>query len=31
VLTIARHGVDEALAVCPDLKRGIYLLRGSQL
>jgi alanine dehydrogenase len=29
VLTIARHGVQEALAVCPDLKRGVYTLRGS--
>jgi hypothetical protein len=29
-LTIAKHGVLEALAICPDLKRGVYTLRGSR-
>jgi alanine dehydrogenase len=28
LLSIARHGVEEASAQCPDLRRGIYLLRG---
>jgi alanine dehydrogenase len=28
VLSIARHGAEEAAAKCPDLRRGIYLLRG---
>jgi alanine dehydrogenase len=28
ILTIARHGIDGALAKCPDLPRGIYLLHG---
>jgi hypothetical protein len=28
LLSIARHGVEEAAAKCPDLRRGIYLLRG---
>ena len=31
VATIARHGVQGALELCPDLKRGVYALRGSQL
>jgi alanine dehydrogenase len=30
LLTIAKHGVLEALAICPDLKRGVYTLRGSR-
>jgi hypothetical protein len=30
VLTIAKHGVQNALALCPDLKRGVYTLRGSR-
>lgn len=28
LLSIARHGVDGAIAQCPDLARGVYLLRG---
>ncbi|HTP33957.1 MAG TPA: alanine dehydrogenase [Candidatus Acidoferrales bacterium] len=28
LLTIARHGIDEALEKCPDLRRGVYTLRG---
>jgi alanine dehydrogenase len=28
VLSIARHGAEEAATKCPDLRRGIYLLRG---
>jgi len=28
LLSIARHGVEVAAAQCPDLRRGIYLLRG---
>jgi alanine dehydrogenase len=28
LLSIARYGVEEAAAKCPDLRRGIYLLRG---
>ena len=28
VLSIARYGVEEAIVKCPDLRRGIYLLRG---
>ena len=30
VLTIAKHGMDGALEKCPDLRRGIYTLRGSR-
>jgi alanine dehydrogenase len=30
VLTIAKHGITEALAICPDLKRGVCTLRGSR-
>jgi alanine dehydrogenase len=30
LLTVARHGVEGALAICPDLKRGVYTLRGSR-
>jgi alanine dehydrogenase len=30
LLTIAKHGVQEAIAICPDLKRGVYTLRGSR-
>jgi alanine dehydrogenase len=28
LLKLAEHGVDTALAACPDLRRGVYLLRG---
>jgi alanine dehydrogenase len=28
LLTIAKHGVDGALELCPDLRRGLYTLRG---
>ena len=28
VLTIAKHGVEGALALCPDLKRGVYTQHG---
>ncbi|HXK06236.1 MAG TPA: alanine dehydrogenase [Verrucomicrobiae bacterium] len=28
LLTIARYGIDEALEKCPDLRRGVYTLRG---
>jgi len=30
LLTIAKHGTEGALAICPDLKRGVYTLRGSR-
>jgi alanine dehydrogenase len=30
LLSIARHGVDAAIRQCPDLARGVYLLRGSR-
>lgn len=30
LLSIARHGVDAAIEKCPDLARGVYLLRGSR-
>ncbi len=30
LLTVARHGIEGALALCPDLKRGLYMLRGSR-
>jgi alanine dehydrogenase len=30
VLTIAKYGIDDALARCPDLARGVYTLRGSR-
>jgi alanine dehydrogenase len=28
LLKLAEHGVDAAIDVCPDLRRGLYLLRG---
>jgi alanine dehydrogenase len=28
VLTIADYGVEEAVAACSDLRRGLYTLRG---
>ena len=28
LLTIAKHGVDSAIAKCPELARGVYTLRG---
>jgi alanine dehydrogenase len=28
LLSIARYGAEEAAEKCPDLRRGIYLLRG---
>jgi alanine dehydrogenase len=28
VLTIAKHGIEGALALCPDLKRGVYTRQG---
>jgi alanine dehydrogenase len=28
LLTIAKHGVEDAIALCPDLKRGLYTLKG---
>lgn len=28
LLSIARHGVEQAIEKCPDLARGVYLLRG---
>jgi alanine dehydrogenase len=28
LLSIARHGVEQAVAVCPDLARGVYTLKG---
>ena len=30
LLKLAEHGVDAAIDVCPDLRRGLYLLRGSR-
>jgi alanine dehydrogenase len=30
LLSIARHGVGSAIQTCPDLKRGVYTLRGSR-
>ena len=30
VLTLAKHGVESALALCPDLRRGVYTLQGSR-
>jgi alanine dehydrogenase len=30
LLSIARHGADSAIEKCPDLKRGIYMLRGKR-
>jgi alanine dehydrogenase len=30
LLSIAKHGVDTAVSKCPDLARGVYLLRGSR-
>jgi alanine dehydrogenase len=30
LLSIARNGVDSAIEKCPDLKRGIYMLRGKR-
>jgi alanine dehydrogenase len=31
LLTIARHGPEAAIEKCPDLKRGVYLLRGRRI
>jgi len=28
LLSIAKYGVEEAIEKCPDLKRGVYSLRG---
>jgi alanine dehydrogenase len=30
LLTVAKHGVEGALEKCPDLRRGIYTLRGTR-
>jgi alanine dehydrogenase len=28
VLSIARHGVEKAIELCPELARGVYTLKG---